>query len=202
MNELIDWLRDYSPIVVALLAVGAAFLFLAKTVVEQAVSARLDVYAEDLRLRLGRRSGFEEKILTDRYLAFLDLFTRLQRITTEVNRGRHGQTLPEGFLVGGDLVPLTAVYEDLNVRQLLLGPRLHPALVDAAAATLQLANGAAEDGWLPAVSRLKAAADEEFGLSSIRWGSPDDVRPGPLRASPRRPRPTASDQQPGRRAAR
>ena len=56
MDALMSWLADYSPLVVVLLAVGAAFLFVARTVVEKAVTARLDAYAEDLRLRLGRRS--------------------------------------------------------------------------------------------------------------------------------------------------
>lgn len=199
MNELVDWLKDYSPLVVVLLAAGAVLLFLARTVVEQAVTARLDVYAEDLRLRLGRRSGFEEKILTDRYVAFLDLFTRLQRITTELNRTRHGQPLPDGFLVGGDLVPLTAVYEELAVQELLLGPRLHGALADAADAVLQMANGAG-DGWLPAVARLRTAADEEFGLSSIRWS--DGVRRGAVPAQGTATRRTRAGQQPGRRAPR
>ena len=176
MDELLRWLKDYSPLVVALLAVGAAFLFVAKVVVEKAVGARLDAYAEDLRLRLGRRSGFEEKILTDRYVAFSDLFMRLQRITTTVNRARHGQALPDGFLVGTDVVPLTEVYEDLNVREMLLGPRLHGPLTEAAHVVLALVNARSADqwsdtepAWLSAVQRLKSAADEEFGLGAIRW---------------------------------
>jgi hypothetical protein len=191
VDQLLTWLQDYSPWLVALLVIGALFLFLAKTVVEQAVTARLDAEADRIRLRLGRRSGFEEKILTDRYLAFSDLFMRLQRITTTLNRARHGQPLPEGFLVGSDPVPLTEVYEELAVRELVLGPRLHAALADAADAALRLANSETEDRWLPAVTRLKAAADEEFGLSSIQWELPD----GPPRAS-------SAGQHPGRRAAR
>jgi hypothetical protein len=201
VNELLDWLKDYSPLVVVLLGLAAGFLFLAKTVVEQAVTARLDVYAEDLRLRLGRRSGFEEKILTDRYVAFLDLFTRLQRITTELNRHRHGHPLPEGFLVGGDVVPLTAVYEDLNVQQLLLGPRMHAALLGAANGALHMATGT-DDAWPRAVGGLQEAAEEEFGLSAIRWESPDGGRRGRVPAQGTRLRRTHSDQQPGSRAAR
>lgn len=176
MNDLLAWLADYSPLVVALLAAAAAFLFVAKTVVEKAVSARMDAYAEDLRLRLGRRSGFEEKILTDRYVAFSDLFMRLQRITTTLNRVRHGQALPDGFIVGNDVVPLTEVYEELNVREMLLGPRLHGPLTEAAHVALDLTNARASDewpdlekAWLRAVEQLKSAAEEEFGLRTIRW---------------------------------
>jgi len=176
VDALLTWLKDYSPAVVVLLAAGAVFLFVAKTVVEKAVTARLDAYAEDLRLRLGRRSGFEEKILTDRYVAFSDLFMRLQRITTTLNRRRSGQALPEGFLVGIDIVPLTEVYEELSVREMLLGPRLHAPLTAAAGIALQLANAQGsedwarlEPTWLDAVKRLKTAADEEFSLASIRW---------------------------------
>ena len=176
MDDLLAWLKDYSPAVVALIAAGAVFLFVAKTVVEKAVTARLDAYAEDLRLRLGRRSGFEEKILTDRYVAFSDLFLRLQRITTTLNRARNGQALPDGFLVGNDVVPLTEVYEELNAREMLLGPRLHASLTGAARAALDLANArssddwpAVETAWVQAAEQLKAAADEEFGLGTIRW---------------------------------
>jgi hypothetical protein len=176
VDALLTWLKDYSPAVVVLLAAGAVFLFVAKTVVEKAVTARLDAYAEDLRLRLGRRSGFEEKILTDRYVAFSDLFMRLQRITTTLNRRRSGQTLPDGFIVGNDIVPLTEVYEELSVREMLLGPRLHAALTAAAGLALQLANAydpddwaRLEPAWLAGVTRLKEAAEEEFGLGTIRW---------------------------------
>jgi hypothetical protein len=176
VDDLLTWLKDYSPAVVALIAAGAVFLFVAKTVVEKAVTARLDAYAEDLRLRLGRRSGFEEKILTDRYVAFSDLFMRLQRITTTLKRGRSGQPLPDGFIVGNDIVPLTEVYEELNVREMLLGPRLHAPLTEAARVALELANARSSDDWpalepvwLRAVARLKTAADEEFGLGTIRW---------------------------------
>ena len=73
------------------------------------------------------------------------------------------------MLVGGDVVPLTEVYEELNVRALLLGPRLHAALIDAAHAALRLAKDDAGDDWLSAVTRLKETADAEFGLSTIRW---------------------------------
>jgi hypothetical protein len=176
VDDLLTWLKDYSPAVVALIAAGAVFLFVAKIVVEKAVTARLDAYAEDLRLRLGRRSGFEEKILTDRYVAFSDLFMRLQRITTTLNRTRSGQAPPDGFFVGNDIVPLTEVYEELNVREMLLGPRLHAPLTEAARVALDLANARSSDDWpalepvwLRAVARLKAAADEEFGLGTIRW---------------------------------
>ena len=176
MDELLAWLTNYSPLVVALLAAAAAFLFVARIVVEKAVTARLDAHAEDLRLRLGRRSGFEEKVLTDRYVAFGDLFMRLQRITTTLNRGRHGQAPPDGFLVGTDVVPLTEVYEELNVREVVLGPRLHGSLTAAAQVARDLAHARAseawsdlEPAWLRAVARMKSAADEEFGLSTIRW---------------------------------
>ena len=177
MDELLAWLTNYSPLVVALLAAAAAFLFVARIVVEKAVTARLDAYAEDLRLRLGRRSGFEEKVLTDRYVAFGDLFMRLQRITTTLNRRRLGQDPPEGFLGGtDDVVPLTEVSEELNVREMVLGPRLHGSLTAAAEVAQELARARAseewsdlEPAWLRAVARMKSAADEEFGLSTIRW---------------------------------
>ncbi|MGY1694702.1 hypothetical protein ACI780_07275 [Geodermatophilus sp. SYSU D00814] len=176
MTPLLEWLRDYSVPVVGLLAVGSAFLLVARTVVEKAVTSRLDAYAERLRLQLARRSGFEEKILTDRYVTLADLHTRLQRMTTTANRAHHGSALPDGFVVAGDVVPLTEVYEQLDVQEILLGPRLHPALLEAAGVVLRMVDAAHTDDWPSAASawlevrvRLRAAADEEFGLAGIRW---------------------------------
>jgi len=178
MNDLLSWLKEYSPGVVALLAFGAAMIFVLRTTVEKAVSARMDVYTQEVTLRLGRRSNFEERVLTDRYNAFVDLTTRLQRVMTNINRLQHGNEVEEGFMRGNEVVPLTSVYEDLNIRQLVLGDKLHSLLREAARIALWSSNykHLSEDEYAQVVAqwsdndvKLRQAAEVEFGISKIHW---------------------------------
>lgn len=174
VTDILDWLGSYSGPVLILIVLGAGFLFVARTVVERGVDAGISTRAEKWRLELGRRSEFEERVLTDRYVAFQDLFARLQGISTTLNRIAHGQAPPDGFFVdlasGREVVPLTAVFDDLSTREPILGSRLHSALQGTAQAALTLANRAGESqGWESAKAALLAAAEHEFGLSKIKW---------------------------------
>lgn len=174
MTDILDWLGSYSGPVLVLIVLGAGFLFVARTVVERGVDAGISTRAEKWRLELGRRSAFEERVLTDRYVAFQDLFGRLQGISTTLNRIAHGQDPPDGFFddlsARRDLVPLTAVFEDLATKEPILGSQLHSALEAAAQAVLILANRAGEDQrWIAARAALLVAAEQEFGLSKIKW---------------------------------
>lgn len=174
MPVILDWLGSYSGPVVVLIVLGAGFLFVARTVVERGVDAGITARVEKGRLRLGRRSAFEERVLTDRYLAFQDLFARLQGVTTTLNRIDHGQSPPDGFFEDlpsrREIVPLTAVFEDLSTKEPILGPRLHSALEGTAQAALALANSAEDiEHWMSARRALLSAAEHEFGLSKIKW---------------------------------
>lgn len=174
MAEILDWLSSYSGPVVVLILLGAGFLFVAKAVVERGVDAAMTTRAERDRLQLGRRSAFEERVLVDRYVAFQDLFARTQRVITTLNGVAHGQAPPEGFFEelgqGRDIVPLTTVFEDLSTKEPILGPRLHTALLQMAQAALHFASSSKDaTTWLAARQALLDAAEEEFGLSRIRW---------------------------------
>lgn len=174
MNDVLDWLSSYSGPVVALILVGAAFLFAAKLVVERGVDAAINARAEKGRLQLSRRSAFEERVLTDRYLVFQDLFSRVQRVTTTLNGIAHGKSPPDGFFEafqhGVDVVPLTAIFEELSTKEPILGPRLHAALEQAAQAALGFARSNDDvASWLEARRGLLEAAEDEFGLSKIKW---------------------------------
>jgi hypothetical protein len=137
------------------------------------------VYTQAAALRLGRRSTFEERVLTDRYEAFVDLTSRLQHIATDINRLRNGHQAVDDFMKDNEVVPLTAVYEDLNIRRLLLGDKRHDLLREAARIALSMANyhqlsSEEYDELVVALGnvfdhQLRMAAEEEFGMSKIHW---------------------------------
>src|SRR5262245_8473432 len=113
MEAILKWLSAYSLPVVILLAIGAAFLFVFQKIAEKAVAQAFDRHAKALELRLTRRSAFEEKLLTDRYLALVELNGRLGQFLTTINRIRSGQPAPKGFYAEGhrrEVVPLTAIF--------------------------------------------------------------------------------------------
>jgi hypothetical protein len=66
MNELISWLKQYSPAVVTLLAIGAAALYVLKLTVNNSIKASFDTHVKELELGLERRSAFRDKVLTER----------------------------------------------------------------------------------------------------------------------------------------
>ena len=90
MDAILKWLSAYSLPVVILLAIGGAFLFVFQKVAEKAVAQAFDRHAKALELRLTRRSAFEEKLLTDRYAALVELNGRLDQFMTILNRIRSG----------------------------------------------------------------------------------------------------------------
>jgi hypothetical protein len=75
MNELLKWLGEYSLPVVILIVIGGGFLFVFQKAAEKASPGIR--HAKALELRLTRRSTFEEKLLTDRYAALVELNGRL-----------------------------------------------------------------------------------------------------------------------------
>ena len=101
MDAILKWLSAYSLPVVILLAIGGAFLFVFQKIAEKAVAQAFDRHAKALELRLTRRSAFEEKLLTDRYAALVELNGRLDQFMTILNRIRSGQPAPEGFYSTG-----------------------------------------------------------------------------------------------------
>ena len=63
MTEIISWLKNYSPGVVLLLAIGAAVFYVLRIAVEKTLSAKLNSYAKEMELLLQRRSDFTDRIL-------------------------------------------------------------------------------------------------------------------------------------------
>jgi len=119
MDSLLQWLTQYSPPVVLLIAFGGSLVFILKNVTEKAISTEFDHYKHQIELKLEKRSNFEEKILLDRYLTIRDLETRIGRVMTDLNRLRHGTNV-EGVIVNNDIVSLTEVFDLLAVNKYLI----------------------------------------------------------------------------------
>lgn len=175
MDTLLQWLSKYSLPVVALIALGAIFLFLIKYVTEKALDNRFKQYEKEIALRLERRSRFEEKLLLDQYLLATELFHKVGRIVTDLNRHRHGVTV-DGLLLGNDVVPLTQVYEELSSKRYLLGSRFHDVLRRHCDLVLRIANATKQEHqqieteYLHLIDEFNRIATEEFGIESIQRG--------------------------------
>lgn len=175
MNDLLGWISEYSPAVVITLALGAAALFVVRLIVEHAVGREFDRNAKVFDALLRRRSAFEEKILTERFESVAALYGRLQRVTTNLNRLRHGMPTPADFLVDGEIVPLTEIFEDITIERLVLGESYHEQLNRLARIALRMANADA-DGlitltreWEGVSTELREGVEKDFGVADIRW---------------------------------
>jgi hypothetical protein len=174
MSTLLAWMNDYSPaIVVSLVALAAAVFVLRKTV-EKAIDASFERKTKQAELLLGRQSAFKEKVLTERYLLIGGLLARLERIATNLNRQRSNRPVPESFQRGNEIVPLTEVFEDLEIHRLILGDQYYALFLDLARSTLALANVRADDEWSRVGQRraevqkqVRQLADTDFQISTI-----------------------------------
>ena len=175
MNQILSWLTDYSPAVVAVLAFGSALVYVLKIVTEKAISTEFDRYKKEIELKLERRSNFEEKILLDRYTSVVDLQTRIGRVMTDLNRLRHG-TEVEGLIKDNDIVPLTAVFELLAANRYLITERFHKILWDESQILIMLANekdpnrvSTHQSSYVGLQEVFYKAMNEEFGIDKITW---------------------------------
>ena len=91
MAPLLDWLSQYSPAVVLLIAFGAAFLFVTKLIVEKSIASEFDAKSKVFETLFKRRSAFEEKVLSDRFALITGLSACLERVMTNLTRVRSGQ---------------------------------------------------------------------------------------------------------------
>lgn len=176
MSEIISWLKEYSPAVVALLAIGAAALYVLKLTVDKSITAGFDTHLRELELGLERRSAFRDKVLTERFTRIADLSARLERVLTNLNRLRTGSSVPEGFQRGREIVPLTEIYEDLKIYRLILTEEFYALLLKEAHLVLKLAQDMSEDEWNQSAAewnhldeQLRAAVEEAFKLSEVKF---------------------------------
>ncbi|MFL6260290.1 MAG: hypothetical protein ACJ76Y_11310 [Thermoanaerobaculia bacterium] len=163
--------KTYSPAVAVLLITLAAIALVLREAVKTAVTNTLE-------LRLKRRSAFEDKVLSDRFSLIIGLSTRLERIMTTLNRRRAGQTIPDGFMNLNEIVPLTEIFEDLIVHRLVLAEQFYDLFRRKAELASRAANISAQNEqewssiakeWEGLRSEARAATEEAFGISKIKW---------------------------------
>jgi len=131
--------------------------------------------AEQIKTAIARRSDFEKQILLDQYKMVVDLETNIVTISTNLNRRRSGTQVPE-FIVDGDIVPLTRVFEQLAVNRWLLRDQFHSLLLHQAQLLLAIANerdagslGKLLGEWEQSVTNFSEAMDKVFKISKITW---------------------------------
>jgi hypothetical protein len=172
----LDWHTKDSPAVVLLIALGAAMLFVTKLIVEKSVAYEFDTKSKIFEKLLERRSAFEDRVLSDRFALITGLSARLERVMTTLNRARSGQQAPNGFMSNNEIVPLTEVFEDLEVHRLVLGEDFYSLFSGQAELALKAANlSSLEDWrnsgqeWARGREELRLAAEAAFGISKIHW---------------------------------
>jgi hypothetical protein len=176
MTQLLDWLTKYSPAVVLLIAFGAAMLFVTKLIVEKSVAYEFDTKSKVFEKLLERRSAFEDKVLSDRFALITGLSARLERVMTNLNRVRSGQQAPDGFMRENEIIPLTEIFEDLEIHRLVLGDDFYRIFSTQALLALKAANLSSSEDWRDSGQEwargreeLRGAAEAAFGISKIRW---------------------------------
>jgi len=175
VDSILTWLTKYSPPVVLLIALGGTFIFIAKQIMENTISAQFQQYKKELELRLQRRSNFEERVLIDRYTMVRDIHHKIGRVMTDLNRRRSGTSI-EGLIRNGDIVPLTEVFEMISLNSSLITARFTEVLSSQAQLAIKYANTNDPKG----VSKLASdyteldrafnqAMNDNFGLDRINW---------------------------------
>jgi hypothetical protein len=130
---------------------------------------------KEIETRIARRSDLEKQILLDQYKLVVDIQKRLVRVATELNRRRSGIAVPD-LIKGSEVVPLTAIFEDLERNRWLLKQEFYDVLLDHAKFLLKLANITDSQEWTAAQTeyqklshRITSAANNVFGIETIKW---------------------------------
>jgi hypothetical protein len=132
---------------------------------------------EQIKTAIAKRSDFEKQILLDQYKMVVDLETNIMTISTNLNRLRSGTQIPE-FIVDGDIVPLTRVFEQLAINRWLLRDQFHSLFLHQARLLLAIANER-DAGllrkllgeWEQSVTNFSEAMDRVFKISTITWNA-------------------------------
>ena len=177
MDQILEWLSQYSAPVVLLLAFGAAVAFALQQVAERVIAAQFARQQKQLDLLMTRRSNFEERVLLDQYEMVTTLQLRLAGIGADVNRMRRGDPV-EGLMKGREIVPLTEIFTDLQARRFMLRESLYRLLQKQAQVLLDAANtSSGEDAnrlgkqYLALGDELREEMNRIFGIDAIGWSS-------------------------------
>jgi hypothetical protein len=145
--------RTYGWELTSVVVLAVILIFVLQKVVqiaaEKAVERAFAREAKIFELVAGRRSSFVQKLQADRWEAINDFIIDIERITTNVTRSRKGIEVADFFKVESngtrDIVPLTAVFEELEGKRSLLGEEFHRILHERAFITLRYAQAESND---------------------------------------------------------
>jgi hypothetical protein len=172
MELILDWIKEYSPGIVFILAVGSALLYLIKNVAEKAISQKFDIYIKELE----KRSRFEEKILIERYELITDIAKRLEFTSTKINRYTDGIEIPN-FIENGNVIPLIEIEEKLGVYKYLLTEKFYNLFKEMSEKLNKIAVERTKNiiavnlinEYLILHKEFEKVIDEDFGISFIKW---------------------------------
>jgi len=175
MEKILEWASQYSLPVLVLICVGTAIIFILKMITERAIETQFNRYSKELELKLERRSEFIQQVLLDRYKLVCEFAQRLSQITTNLNRDYHGIEV-QGLFNGKDVVPLTAVFEDLAAKRFQLSHQFYQFFYRQAQVVLSLANAKTleqrkevEAEYIRNLEQLTEMANDEFGTNKVSW---------------------------------
>ncbi len=173
MDQIASWFTTYSPPAALLLIVGAAIIFVLRLTVERAIDGRFEQQNRILALALERRSRFEEKILLDRYQKVCELQTRFSRIMLDLRRHFHGAEVNDLF-AGNEVVPLTALFQDIADSRYLLTETFHGVLYREALLALDFANSKGDvnrfsQRQMELQTEFRTAMNRVFGIDRIAY---------------------------------
>ena len=175
MEQLLTWAANYSMPVLILLAIGSAFTFVFQKIVEKAVEAQFDRRTKRIELLLEKRSNFEEKVLLDQYKTVADLQTKLSRVGADLRRARGGVNV-KGLYKDNEILPLSAIFLELEAKQFLLRKEFHTLLLQEANNLLKFANTKAQEEASTLMLEYQQLNDEFhaemndwFGVDRICW---------------------------------
>ncbi len=175
MGTIIELFEQYSAPIILMIAFSSAVVYVLKLVIDKTVSTHFDRYTKEIELRMNRRSEFEQKVLLDRYELVSEIANRIERVTTDLNRARHGAEV-KGLFDKGDIVPLTEIFEDIASKRYLLTEQFYQLFLNQCQVVLKIAN-AKDKSCLEQLTRKYLSNREEFtklvnevfGIDKISW---------------------------------
>ena len=168
LNALFE---DELSLGVLLLALWSATIYIIRSIVDKSIDAKFEAYSKRFETRL----DFEQKILSERYTLIMELSRRLEKVMTNLNRKRTNMPIPDGFITAtNEIVPLTEIFEDLEINRLALTERFYLLFTEQAKLALRAANAVDSEwqeifeDWANLRAEIRAATDEVFALSKIK----------------------------------
>jgi len=178
-GDIVKYFQDYSPPVAILIVVVLAIIYVLRTTVDKRIAQAFDEKAKAFEILFKRRSDFEDRVLTTRFTLVTELTSRLERVATNLNRLSSGVEPDPEFMKGNEVVPLTALFEEIQIHRLVLTEDLYKLLNRRAQIALELANAGDPEirrrimlEWESNREKIRALVRNMFQLDSIK-ATPD-----------------------------